>query len=96
MATIEVIAIGSGAFEVVVDERGEETHHRVTVPDGYAEELGVGREVALNRLVRESFRFLLEREPKEQIMSTFELPVIERYFPAYRDEIGERLASGDV
>jgi hypothetical protein len=95
VASIEVIAIGSKEFEVIVDERGDETHHRVTVPDGYAEELGVGGDAALNRLVHESFRFLLEREPKEQILSTFELPVIERYFPAYRDEIAERLASGD-
>ena len=27
--------------------------------------------------------FLLEREPKESILGSFELPVIERYFPDY-------------
>ena len=30
-----------------------------------------------------SFVFLLEREPKEAILTRFELPVIEQYFPNY-------------
>jgi len=33
--------------------------------------------------VRESFRFLLEREPKESILREFDLSVIKRYFPDY-------------
>ena len=39
-------------------------------------------------LVRRSFEFLLEREPKESILSRFDLTVISRYFPEY-----ERLIS---
>jgi len=38
-------------------------------------------------LVRRSFEFLLAREPKESILSSFELPVIARYFPEYEREI---------
>ena len=38
-------------------------------------------------LVRRSFAFLLEREPKESILRTFELSVIGRYFPEYEREI---------
>jgi hypothetical protein len=34
-------------------------------------------------LVRRSFEFLLEREPPESILSTFDLAVIQRYFPEY-------------
>jgi hypothetical protein len=34
-------------------------------------------------LVRRSFEFLLEREPKESILGAFELPLIGRYFPEY-------------
>ena len=34
-------------------------------------------------LLEASFKFLLEREPKEAILTKFELPVIERYFPDY-------------
>jgi hypothetical protein len=43
------------------------------------------------RLVRASFAFLLEREPKEAILRSFDLPVIGRYFPEYQDEIRRRL-----
>lgn len=43
---------------------------------------------------RESFRFLLEREPNTSILSSFDLPVIGRYFPEYEREIRERLAKG--
>jgi hypothetical protein len=38
-------------------------------------------------LVRRSFEFLLAREPKESILRTFDLSVIERYFPEYGREI---------
>ena len=41
----------------------------------------------------ESFEFLPEREPKEAILSRFELPVIGHYFPEYPAEIRRRLAS---
>ena len=34
-------------------------------------------------LIKKSFEFLLERESKESILSSFDLPVISRYFPEY-------------
>jgi hypothetical protein len=43
-------------------------------------------------LVRLSFEFLLEREPRESIMRSFELPIIGRFFGDYRDEMERRLA----
>jgi hypothetical protein len=43
-------------------------------------------------LVEASFAFLLEREPNESILRTFDLTVIGRYFPDYEREIGQRLA----
>lgn len=38
-------------------------------------------------LVRRSFGFLLEREPRTSILREFDLPVIARYFPEYEREI---------
>lgn len=38
-------------------------------------------------LVRRSFEFLLAREPKETILTSFGLSVIGRYFPEYEREI---------
>ena len=38
-------------------------------------------------LVRRSFVFLLEREPPESILRSFDLTVIGRYFPEYESAI---------
>jgi len=42
-------------------------------------------------LLAKSFEFLLEREPNTSILSSFDLPVIGRYFPEYEQEISRRL-----
>jgi hypothetical protein len=44
------------------------------------------------RLVRETFAFLLEREPRSSILARFELSVVARYFPEYPAEIRRRLS----
>jgi hypothetical protein len=43
-------------------------------------------------VVRESFRFLLEREPASSILRRFSLGDIARYFPEYPSELERRLA----
>jgi hypothetical protein len=80
----------AGRFDVVVTEGSGSTEHVVTVSDAYVAELGLA-DVDRSALIEASFVFLLEREPKESIMRTFELPVIARYFPEYPDEIRRRL-----
>ena len=86
MAEIQVEE-DAGEFRVTVDGT---TTHTVDVPDDYVAKLGLAA-VDRAELVRVSFEFLLEREPKESIMPSFELSVIERYFPEYPDEIVRRL-----
>ena len=73
-------------FEVTVEESGGSTRHTVTVEDDYHLKL-TGGQISKEELVRRSFEFLLEREPKESILSRFDLPQINRYFPNYEDEI---------
>lgn len=80
-------------FHVRVQDDDGATEHDVRIPDGYAEQLGLG-DVEPSALVEASFRFLLERESKGSIMRTFDLPVIERYFSEYRREITRRLTNG--
>ena len=41
--------------------------------------------------MRESFEFLLEREPASAILPVFSLDVIPNYFPEYKDELPGRL-----
>jgi hypothetical protein len=93
MAAIEVKKSDHGdsyEFQVTVKERGKETHHRVTLRKADYERLAGGK-ASPEDLVSESFRFLLEREPKESILGSFDLVVISRYFPGYEREIVKRL-----
>lgn len=77
-------------FQVTVKEGKGESRHRVTLRKGDYQELAEGK-ASPEDLVTESFRFLLEREPKESILRSFDLMVIGRYFPEYRREIVRRL-----
>ena len=77
-------------FQVTVKEGRGETHHRVTLRKADYQQL-VASKASPEALVTESFRFLLEREPKESILRSFDLMVIGRYFPEYRREIVKRL-----
>ena len=47
---------------------------------------GTGEE-DVEDLVQRSFEFLLERESPSSILRTFDLSVIERYFPEYDRQI---------
>jgi len=62
------------------------THHEVIVSRDLLAELRAGAE-APDELVRDSFTFLLEREPRESIQRGFDLPLIGRYFPEWEAEI---------
>lgn len=71
--------------EVAVVDGGSSTHHKVEVSAAELDRWGTGR--SAEGLVRDSFRFLLYREPKESILREFKLSVITRYFPEYEREI---------
>jgi hypothetical protein len=76
--------------KVTVGDDPGATHHEVRVSQGDLQRLAPGSTDPV-ALVTASFRFLLEREPRESILRTFDLPVIERYFPSYPNDILERL-----
>ena len=90
MTGIQVSATeAANVYDVEIDQDGRISSHRVTVP---ADLSGAGLpEVEHERLVRESFAFLLEREPASAILPEFALPVIARYFPEYPEAVGRRL-----
>ena len=88
-AKIEVKKLDSSHFRVRVIEAGSESVHEVTLDPKHYAKLA-GETVAPEKLIRKSFEFLLEREPKESILSRFDLSVISRYFPEYEREIKKR------
>jgi hypothetical protein len=89
MARIDVACqpAGSGwSCQVAVSEGDSATSHEVTVATADLERLDLGAAEPTG-LVRRSFEFLLEREPKESILRTFDLTVIGRYFPDWERQI---------
>lgn len=70
------------------------TEHTVTVPAEYANAIAPGLDE--EELLRRSFQFLLQREPNTSILRSFELPVIERYFPEYRTVIKQKKESAQA
>jgi hypothetical protein len=69
-------------FDVVVCERQGESSHRVTVSAAdLARFSGAGLEPGL--CVEAAMAFLLDREPKESILSAFDIGIIRRYFPEF-------------
>jgi hypothetical protein len=75
-------------FDVVVREGDPSTEHAVTLSESDLERLGGGR--TPEAFVRDCFAFLLEREPKESILRSFDVSVIGGYFPEFEREIAGR------
>jgi len=82
---ITVNKINETTFEVTV-KGNSMTHHRVTMTPAYYQKL-TGNTVSPEKLIEKSFEFLLARESNTSILSTFELSVINQYFPDYEAKI---------
>ena len=73
-------------FEVTVSEQDSSTIHTVTLKDDYYQTLTEGK-ITEEYLVKKCFEFLLEREDKESILSSFNVKVIKNYFPEFEQQI---------
>jgi hypothetical protein len=73
-------------FYVTVEEKDSTSEHTVSLDDDYYQKL-TDRKTSKQELIKKSFDFLLEREPKESILSEFDLRIINYYFPEYEKEM---------
>jgi hypothetical protein len=94
---VGVVALGPGRFGVQVTEGDVTTSHEVEVQPEILDDLGLaGADDAVDQVaeqvVRETFAFLLEREPATSILRTFSLIDVSRYFPEFFEELQTRLA----
>ncbi|MFB6375512.1 MAG: hypothetical protein ABEN55_20880 [Bradymonadaceae bacterium] len=89
---IDIRKVNERQFEVTVDGTTT-TEHTVTVEPKYYRRL-TGENVSREELVERSFEFLLDREPNTAILSEFELPDINDYFPAYENIMRQELTKG--
>jgi hypothetical protein len=92
MPTVRVVHRSGAIYDVTVEDGRSASHHEVAVWPSDVERYAP--EATPEALLEASFRFLLEREPKESILRKFELPVIERYFPEYPARIGQMIDEG--
>lgn len=74
-------------FSVEVAETGGSTLHDVTVQGRTYERLTDGQ-VPPERFAEACFKFLLDRESKESILSRFDAEDIAKHFPEFEEEIG--------
>jgi len=89
MITVE--KIDDRTFKVTVEGSSRTTTTNiVSVNPSYYEKLTGGR-ISAEELVEKSFEFLLKRESNTSILSSFDLPVIGRYFPEYENIIQKML-----
>jgi hypothetical protein len=75
-------------YKVQIVEDKSTSTHTVEVANDYYNKI-TGGKITPDDLVIKSFKFLLQREPKEMIMSKFDLPTINRYFPEYESRVME-------
>jgi hypothetical protein len=73
---------GGLVFDVIVRDARGESRHRVTIQADEARRWAkFGAEPS--GCVEAAMRFLIDREPKESILSAFDMRVVRRYFPEF-------------
>ena len=77
--------LSDDVFEITVAKTSTTTH-TVTVTDQSLTDL-TDNNVTKTQLLEFSFKFLLERESNTSILPSFDINVITKYFPDYRDEV---------
>jgi hypothetical protein len=89
MAKIDVQKIDGTHYRVRVTDASSQSSHEVALNEADRTKFG-GQDILPEELIRRSFEFLLEREPKESILTRFDLSVISRYFPEFEAEMTRR------
>jgi hypothetical protein len=84
-AQIDVSKVSTGLYDVVVDSFTSARSLRVTLAYDTFERLAGAR--SKEELISDSIRFLLEREPKENILAEFDIDNIKKYYPEFETEI---------
>lgn len=77
-------------FDVTVDEINSSTRHIVIMEKSFYNDLNT--ELGPKEIVDWSFEFLLDKEPKESILSEFNIKVISNYFPEYTTQLDDFLS----
>ena len=83
---ISISSVGKDNFLVKISEKQGKSNHLVKLDESYYKYL-TNCKISREELIEKSFKFLLKREKKEEILSKFNLNVISKYFIDYEQEI---------
>ncbi|MGH9068061.1 MAG: hypothetical protein ACRD0J_11340 [Acidimicrobiales bacterium] len=92
MSDVTITGLGAGRFGVRVVEGTLTTDHEVTVPGSLIDDLGLAG-ADQGEIVRQTFLFLLEREPATSILRSFSLDQVQGYFGDYYGVLQDRLGT---
>jgi len=87
---IEVEKLDETRYRVHLTDSESQSSHQVTLQAEDRNRI-CGARIGPEELIRRSFEFLLEREPKESILRRFDLSVISRFFPKFEAEMMRRI-----
>jgi len=77
-------------FSVVIENRGRESRHRVSMSKASYEKY-TQRKCTPTECIHSAFRFLLERESPDQILASFDINVIQMYFTNFERDFPDYL-----
>ena len=83
--SVSIKKLSDDVFGVTIAKTST-TAHTVTVTDQSLTDL-TDNNVTKTQLLEFSFKFLLGGEPNTSILSSFDINVITKYFPDYRDKV---------
>ena len=89
--TITIEQLDVMDFLVTLTDSSESTQHTVLVTERDHETYAP--RASMEDLVAETFRFLLEREPRSMVHQHFKLEDVARLFPDYHFEMTRRFAA---
>ena len=76
-------------FDATVNEEISSTRHLVTMEKDFFNNLNT--EVNPEKVIEESFLFLLTKEPKEMIYSKFDVSIISSYYHDFLDYLSGKI-----
>lgn len=73
----------------LTDDSGQENVYHVSMDKDFL--LRIGKEYSPEKIVKKSFEFLLEKEPKEEILAEFDISLISHYYPDYLEKLLKKM-----
>ena len=92
--TIDVILIAQTEpmeFKVSISNEGKTNYFHVTLTQALFKQICGGNTYIPEHIIESVFQFLLDREPVDYILSSFDIAIVSSYFPEFDQTIRKYL-----